>query len=62
MINSTNSISNKASGVAAKACGHARHVGPCPCCQRAQLARWTMQLTAASAPRRGRLVGGGSHA
>ncbi|HZU40658.1 MAG TPA: hypothetical protein VE992_06385 [Solirubrobacteraceae bacterium] len=29
---------------AAKPCGHSRHVGTCPCCQRAQLARWSAQL------------------
>lgn len=26
------------------ACGHTRHVGTCPACQRAQLARWHGQL------------------
>lgn len=31
-----------------KPCGHARHVGTCPCCQRAQLARWGAQLAQAS--------------
>jgi hypothetical protein len=30
------------------ACGHTRHVGTCPACQRAQLARWDAQLIAAS--------------
>jgi hypothetical protein len=25
-------------------CGHKRHFGPCPACQRAQLARWDVQL------------------
>lgn len=30
------------------ACGHTRHVGTCPECQRAQLARWRTQLIAAS--------------
>jgi hypothetical protein len=25
-------------------CGHTRHVGTCPACQRAQLARWRAQL------------------
>jgi hypothetical protein len=29
---------------AAKRCGHKRHVGTCPHCQRAQLARWRSQL------------------
>ncbi|MDX6341497.1 MAG: hypothetical protein QOH87_1635 [Trebonia sp.] len=29
-----------------KACLHERHVGTCPACQRAQLARWDSQLTA----------------
>jgi hypothetical protein len=28
-------------------CGHERHVGTCPACQRAQLARWSSQLAAA---------------
>jgi hypothetical protein len=27
-------------------CGHARHVGTCPVCQQAQLARWRAQLLA----------------
>jgi hypothetical protein len=27
-----------------RACGHVRHVGCCPDCQRAQLARWDTQL------------------
>jgi hypothetical protein len=27
-----------------KPCGHTRHVGTCPHCQRAQLARWQRQL------------------
>jgi len=30
------------------ACGHARHVGTCPECQRVQLARWRTQLHAVS--------------
>lgn len=30
-----------------KTCGHDRHVGTCPACQRAQLARWRSQLAAA---------------
>lgn len=30
------------------ACGHTRHVGSCPQCQRVQLARWRTQLVAAS--------------
>jgi hypothetical protein len=29
-----------------KACGHNGHVGTCPACQRAQLARWQSQLAA----------------
>jgi hypothetical protein len=29
-----------------KLCGHLRHVGTCPDCQRAQLARWQRQLAA----------------
>jgi hypothetical protein len=29
-------------------CGHTRHVGTCPECQRAQLARWRYQLEEAS--------------
>jgi hypothetical protein len=28
-------------------CGHTRHVGTCPACQRTQLARWHAQLTEA---------------
>jgi hypothetical protein len=31
-----------------KQCGHNRHVGTCPVCQRAQLAKWQAQLTQAS--------------
>jgi hypothetical protein len=31
-----------------KPCGHARHVGTCASCQRAQLARWRTQLAQAS--------------
>jgi hypothetical protein len=27
-----------------ESCGHTRHVGTCPSCQRAQLARWREQL------------------
>jgi hypothetical protein len=30
-------------------CGHTRHVGTCPACQRVQLARWRFQLQEASA-------------
>ncbi len=30
------------------ACGHIRHVGTCPECQRAQLARWRGQLVEAT--------------
>ena len=29
-----------------KPCGHIRHAGACPHCQRAQLARWQRQLAA----------------
>lgn len=29
-------------------CGHTRHVGTCPNCQRAQLARWRGQLAEAT--------------
>ena len=32
---------------AQKRCGHARHVGTCPECQRAQLSRWSVQLAQA---------------
>lgn len=28
----------------AKSCGHLRHVGNCPVCQRVQLERWSLQL------------------
>jgi hypothetical protein len=31
---------------APKSCGHDRHSGTCPACQRAQLARWNSQLAA----------------
>lgn len=31
---------------AERSCGHSRHVGTCPPCQRAQLTRWTEQLRA----------------
>ena len=31
-------------GQSVKACGHATHVGTCPACQRAQLAKWQAQL------------------
>jgi hypothetical protein len=27
-----------------RSCGHDRHVGTCPACQRAQLARWRAQV------------------
>ena len=30
------------------ACAHIRHVGTCPACQRAQLARWRVQLQEAT--------------
>ena len=35
---------------APRQCGHARHVGTCPSCQRAQLARWNAQLAAITRP------------
>jgi hypothetical protein len=31
-----------------RSCGHVHHVGICPSCQRAQLARWGAQLAEAS--------------
>jgi hypothetical protein len=31
-----------------RSCGHARHVGGCPECQRMQLARWNAQLAEVS--------------
>lgn len=31
-----------------QSCGHDRHIGACPACQRAQLARWSSQLAAVS--------------
>jgi hypothetical protein len=34
------------------ACGHVHHVGTCPCCQRAQLARWRDQLASVTSERR----------
>jgi hypothetical protein len=34
---------------AQESCGHARHVGACPACQRAQLTRWRQQLAHATA-------------
>jgi hypothetical protein len=37
-----------------KACGHTRHVGSCPWCQRSQLARWAVQLAEALPLRRRR--------
>jgi hypothetical protein len=36
----------------AKTCGHARHVGTCGSCQRAQLAKWQGQLAQVQAVRR----------
>lgn len=36
-----------------KTCGHHRHVGTCPCCQRAQLARWNAQLAQVAQTRQG---------
>jgi hypothetical protein len=30
--------------ISPRSCGHPRHVGVCPSCQRAQLARWASQL------------------
>ena len=38
---------------AQKRCGHARHVGTCPECQRAQLNRWSVQLAQAQPARYG---------
>lgn len=60
MMNSKRTVMKQASrgAMSAKACGHIQHVGPCGCCQRAQLARWTMQLTEATAHPRARLNGG----
>jgi hypothetical protein len=40
--------------VTKRSCGHVRHVGPCPSCQRAQLTRWNAQLAEASRAGRGR--------
>jgi hypothetical protein len=37
----------KASQLGGPACGHARHIGTCPACQRLQLARWQAQLAEA---------------
>jgi hypothetical protein len=37
-----NQQSSPATGT--KSCGHPRHVGSCPACQRAQLERWSLQL------------------
>jgi hypothetical protein len=34
--------------LAQKPCGHERHVGTCPSCQRGQLAKWDAQLAQAS--------------
>lgn len=39
-----------------KPCGHTLHVGICPDCQRAQLARWRSQLESVH-PINGRSVG-----
>ncbi len=36
----------------ARPCGHPRHVGTCPACQRIQLERWSRQLAAAQRSRR----------
>jgi hypothetical protein len=61
MTNSTNTVMKNASDAAmsAQACGHNRHVGCCACCQRAQLARWTIQLAEATArPRAALNIGG----
>ena len=38
----------KDSRVPAKQCGQARHVGHCPLCQRAQLAKWDAHLARAA--------------
>ena len=40
--------------VTRRPCGHLRHVGPCPSCQRVQLTRWNAQLAEASRAGRGR--------
>ncbi len=37
-----------ATAVLARICGHQRHVGSCPNCQRRQLARWNAQLAQVS--------------
>jgi hypothetical protein len=34
-------------------CGHVRHIGCCPACQRVQLARWAEQLREAQEARLG---------
>jgi len=64
MINSRGTGINNAAKAAtlAKACGHVRHVGCCGCCQRAQLSRWTMQLTQVTAHPHAGLNGGGRDA
>ncbi len=36
-----------------KPCQHDKHVGTCPCCQRAQLARWQAQLDELTSEGRG---------
>ena len=36
------------SAIRQKPCGHARHVGWCPACQRAELGRWDAQLAQSS--------------
>jgi len=61
MINSRSTVINEVSTATPKRCGHPRHVGCCPCCQRAQLARWSMQLTEATANPRARQNRGGRH-
>lgn len=42
-----------------KACGHRRHVGTCPACQRADAKRMAEQLTAATLARQAWLASGG---
>jgi hypothetical protein len=41
-----------------KVCGHARHVGTCPACQRADAKRMAEQLTAATLARQAWLASG----
>ena len=43
-VESTKPTMGSSSGPGTRPCGHARHVGTCPDCQRTQLARWRAQL------------------